>query len=512
MILQKLTLAFVSSILGKLFGFLRVQGIVVVLGATAMADALLVCLNVISFFDATLLSGGAMLLMQSAYIRRQVRLANGTALTRFANSMALWAYCAAGFGAALVILAHPITMLVAPGFGAEARAGLVSLIRVGAAIPLATTLMTFVSTLNRVAGREVLFTVNPVVINGLSLLAIYVSANAGAGALGVAQWLLVTVLLSTLGMTAFQARFLDGALRTRGTVLLLRALWPRHVRRRVRMHGKELLNVMPLVSSLVAQQVIVFISYGFASRSGDGAVAVVGVAERLTSVVFVLFVATFLTILEPRWARALAGGGQAIRSLNDDLGVIFICLIPATCTLVFAGGELATLLFAHGELSGNAALQLGAAASVYGAALPGISLALIYGRLLAMAGMAGKLFSINAAAVVLHLALCMALSPVFGLLAIPASVAITLSVQAAWYRFILGRTVGLGAGAVRSRLRMLLVAASCAGVSYIVGLLPLARGAKVVFVGLTGVVTALVVAQLVGIGMVQALRRMGQAQ
>src|SRR5690606_41388460 len=49
-----------------------------------------------------------------------------------------------------------------------------------------------------------------------------------------------------------------------------------------RLHGRELTRVVPIISSLAAQQAIVLISYGFASRFDDGAVTVIGIAERLT--------------------------------------------------------------------------------------------------------------------------------------------------------------------------------------------------------------------------------------
>ncbi len=511
MALRKLSLTFASSTTGKLLGFLRIQGIAVVLGATAAADALLLSMTLVSLFDVIFVSGSAILLIQAAYIRQQVRRSARTALVRYTHSMAMWLYAAVGFGLLLAATARPLSYLVAPGFSEPARDTLVHLIGVGAFIPAATALMNFISTLNRIGGREVLFTVNPMVINGTSLLALYAAYRAGMDPIGIGRLLLVGVLIATLAMAAFQATKLEPDIRRRGAQLLLRALALRSVVRHARLHARELQRVVPIISSLAAQQAIVLISYGFASQFDDGAVTVIGIAERLTNVIFTLFVATFLTILEPRWARVVATGSQTFGSLQDDLKVIITLLIPVTTVLVIAGGDLASLLFGYGSFSAAAEQPLQNAARLFGAALPGIALALIYARILVIAGLARRLALISAAAVALHIVLCAALSPVMGMLAIPVSVAATSTAQALWFRAVLIRETGLGGGDSGLRGKIAVVTALCVGATYAANLVPAPNLASLVLVSLTAAATALIAAELTGLRVFAALQRMSRA-
>src|SRR5690606_26104673 len=132
---------------------------------------------------------------------------------------------------------------------------------------------------NRINGREVLYTINPVVINGASWLAIVFASAAGANAAGVMHAFLLTVVAATLLMFGWQLICMDHEQRHRLKAHFLRALLPRAVLSKLRQHRRELRLVSPIVAALLIQQVVTLISYSYATRAGSGFLLLFGLAE-----------------------------------------------------------------------------------------------------------------------------------------------------------------------------------------------------------------------------------------
>src|SRR3954447_16358174 len=119
--IPRLSLALLSNAAGKLVGFFRIQGIAAALGATAVADALLMSTTVLSIFDVVFVSGSALLLVQALYIRRDVRGARHAALLIYTRSAALWLYGSVAFGLLAAGFSRIVVNAIAPGFTTAGR-------------------------------------------------------------------------------------------------------------------------------------------------------------------------------------------------------------------------------------------------------------------------------------------------------------------------------------------------------------------------------------------------------
>jgi putative peptidoglycan lipid II flippase len=495
---------------GKLLGFLRIQAVAIALGASSAADALLLSLTVLTLFDAVFVSGAAILAAQALYVRRHAKNAERMALAGLARSAALWTLLGLMFGAVCALFGEPLAAIVAPGFSPETRATFATCCALASLLPASTALMVFASALNRINGREVLYTVNQALINGASLAAILVAGALHASAVRIILAFLFAILLSTLVMFTYQVRCLAPAQRRLLTALYGRALSPRALWKRLAQHLRELRVVAPIVGALVIQQVLVLISYSFATRAGPGFLLLFGLAERLTNVVYGVFVLTFLTVLEPRWARA-AHTSTGSAHINSDVGAICMTLIPLTAVLACAGDSLAQYLFGHGAMSAADVERLASITRVYGLALPGISLGVVFARLLIIHGQGDRILFVNAGITLMHLGLSYATFERFGMLAVTASLVVSLAVQAVLYARMYSAAAGEhadGSAALAWRLGLLTIMVLAAST--------LAAGAfeaplvRLTVVTLVAILSTAVGAMLMRLRLMESMRRLLQ--
>lgn len=507
--IPRLGLAFVSAASGKLLGFFRIQAIAFALGATAAADALLLSLTVLTLFDVVFISGAAILTAQAIYVRRQAGDAGRIALAGLARSAAMWTWIGFAFGALCAVAGEPLAALIAPGFSPEARATFALCCALASLLPAASALMVFASALNRINGREVLYTVNPLVINGLSWVAIIVASSAGATSLGIIVAFLLTSVFATLLLGVWQVSCLEPTQRRRLGTHFLRAMKLRRLLRRAALHRRELSLVGPIVGALLIQQVVTLISYGFATRAGSGFLLLFGLAERLTNVLYGVFVMTFLTVLEPRWARA-AVRPSGSSEIAADVAVICAAIIPLTATLMFAGDSLAIMLFGHGALSTSDVEKLAGITRIYALTLPGISLGVVFTRLLVIRNRGSRIFKVNIFITLLHLLLCEALFRLAGAAGIATALAISFSVQAAAYGWQLAHMGAASSANVAIAARLGAVALLVIVVAWLAaqsGLAPLPRLLLVAFATLLATFAG---ARLFGLRLLESVLRLAR--
>lgn len=507
--IPRLGLAFASSAAGKLLGFFRIQAIAIALGATAAADTLLLSLTVLTLFDVVFISGAAILTTQAIYVRRHAQRRGRVALAGLARSAALWTWVGLAFGAFCALAGEPLAALIAPGFTPAARATFAYSCALAALLPAASSLMVFASALNRINGREVLYTVNPLAINGLSWLAVVAASAAGATSLGILRAFMLTVVLATLLMFALQFACLESAQRRSLTAHFLRGLLPRRLWRSGALHGRELRLVGPIVGALLIQQVVTLISYGFATRVGAGFLLLFGLAERLTNVIFGVFIMTFLTVLEPRWARA-AVRSDGSSEIEADVTVICAALIPLTATLMFAGDSLAIMLFGHGAVNAREVAQLADITRIYALTLPGLSLGVVFTRLLVIRSRGNHIFIVNIFVTLLHLALCQGLFLIAGARGIAAALAISLGLQAAAYGWQLARMGAAGSANIASASRLGLLALLVIAVSWLTAQAPLAPLARILLVACAALIATAAGARLVGLRLLESMKRLAR--
>jgi peptidoglycan biosynthesis protein MviN/MurJ (putative lipid II flippase) len=486
-----------------------VQAIALALGATVTADALLLSLTVLTLFDVVFVSGAAILTAQAIYIRRHAGRGGRTAIAGLARSAALWTWIGLVFGAFCAVAARPIAAIIAPGFSPEARTIFAQCCALASLLPAASSLMVFASALNRINGREVLYTVNPLVINGLSWLAIGIAVAGGANALEIARAFLLTVVSSTLMMFAWQLHRLEPAQRKALSLHFLRAATARRVRRQFALHRRELRAVSPIVGALLIQQVMTLVSYAFATRAGSGFLLLFGLAERLVNVIFAVFVMTFLTVLEPRWARAVVNP-EGSREVAADVAVICAALIPLTATLMFAGDSLATLLFGHGAVSDADINNLADVTRVYALTLPGLSLGVVLARLLIIRNRGSRIFYANIFVALMHLGLCAVFFHLAGAPGVAAALAVSLSLQAAAYAWYLaqgraGHSENLGIAARLGGVALVVVV-----VAWLLSRLELQPLLRLILISSATLIATFAGARLLGVRLLESMLRLAR--
>jgi peptidoglycan biosynthesis protein MviN/MurJ (putative lipid II flippase) len=475
-----------------------------------MADALLLSLTVLTLFDVVFVSGASILTSQATYVRRHEQGSGRIAIAGLARSAALWTWLGMIFGIVCGVGGRPLAMLIAPGFSTEARIAFANCTLLAALLPVASSLIAFASALNRVNGREVLFTVNPLVINGVSWLAISIASATGGSQLQIVRAFLLTVVTTTLMMFGWQLACMDRALRSRLIAHFVRSLRPQRFVRRARAHFRELRLIAPIVGALLIQQVVTLISYAFVTRAGSGFLLLYGLAERLTNVIFAVFVMTFLTVLEPRWIRATVRP-QASREVQSDVAVLCAGLLSLTATLMFAGDSLAIILFGHGAVSARDIKELGEIARIYALTLPGLSLGVVLARLLVIHNRGGQIFVVNVFVTALHLALCYGSFKLWGARGVAGALVLTLAVQAVLYGWLFAKAQRLRSdgilllGARLLAVGLLVVLAAWATAQ--TGLTPLIR---VMTVGLASLLATFVGAWLVRLRLLETLQRLAR--
>jgi len=288
----------------------------------------------------------------------------------------------------------------------------------------------------------------------------------------------------------------------------LRALLPRAVLRKMRQHRRELRLVSPIVAALLIQQVVTLISYSYATRAGSGFLLLFGLAERLTNVIFAVCIMTFLTVLEPRWARAAVNADNS-REVESDVTVICVTLVALTATLMFAGDSLATMLFGHGAVNTRDLAQLADITRIYALSLPGLALGVVLSRLLVIHNRGGRIFLVNMLVTLLHLVICTVFFELWGARGIAGALALTFAVQAAAYGWQLsGAAVFEPRETATQLLRLCALAVLTMGCAWLASLLPLPTLARVLVVALVALLATVGGAQLVGLHLIESLKRL----
>jgi peptidoglycan biosynthesis protein MviN/MurJ (putative lipid II flippase) len=313
-------------------------------------------------------------------------------------------------------------------------------------------------------------------------------------------------------LVVWQVSCLEPAQRRRLGEHFLRAVTPGQLLRRAALHRREMYLVGPIVGALLIQQVVTLISYAFATRAGSGFLLLFGLAERLTNVLYGVFVMTFLTVLEPRWARAAArtSGPSARSEIAADVAVICASLIPLTATLMFAGDSLAIMLFGHGALSGSDVEQLARITRIYALTLPGISLGVIFTRLLVIRNRGSRIFKVNIFVTLFHLALCEVMFRLAGAPGIAAALAISFGVQAAAYGWYLARLGAASTANVAIAARLMVVALVVVAVAWLVAQLALAPLPRLLLIAFATLLATFAGARLVGLRLLESVMRLAR--
>ncbi|HVL84925.1 MAG TPA: lipid II flippase MurJ, partial [Pseudonocardia sp.] len=349
-------LTLVLSVAGSALGLVRDLAIAVVFGAGAAVDAFLVAQGLMNLVLG--LVTGALAKAAIPVMARSVqagRAAEGLASVRAALGLACVVLTVGA--SALWVAARPVVALLAPGFDAPTAALAVELTRI---VLVATVLITAT---NLLAGAgQALGRFGPAALQSLGFNAVMIVAAAVAG--------------PVFGVTALAWGFVLGsAVRLALQLIPLRAArLPATPTLRLNDHGlREMLRLVPaLVAGSALSSVNTLVDRAVASTLGDGAVAAVNFAGRLSITLDLLLVATLLAALYPRLAAAVAPERRTeLRALvGRGIGVLAVVLVPVAAGMALAATPLVRLVYGYGAFDAEAVALTASAAAVFAVGLP----------------------------------------------------------------------------------------------------------------------------------------------
>ncbi|HXV93678.1 MAG TPA: lipid II flippase MurJ [Pseudonocardia sp.] len=344
------------SLAGAALGLVRDLAIAVVFGAGAEVDAFLVAQGLMNLVLG--LVTGALAKAAVPVVARSVEAGRpeaGIASVRAALGLSC-AVLAVG-ASAVWVGADAVVALLAPGFDPATAALAVELTRI---VLVATVL---VAATNLLAGAgQALGRFGPAAAQSIGFNLVMIVAAAVAG--------------PVVGATALAWGFVLGsAVRLLLQLIPFRAarLSPLPTLRLADPGLREMLRLVPaLVVGSALSSVNTLVDRAVGSTLGEGAVAAVNFAGRLSSTVDLLLVATLLAALYPRLSAAVAPGRRCeLRDLvGRGTGVLVVVLAPVGVGMALAAEPLVRLVFGYGAFDGAAVALTASAAAVFALGLP----------------------------------------------------------------------------------------------------------------------------------------------
>lgn len=480
-------LTLVLSVAGASLGLFRDLAIAVVFGAGAAVDAYLVAQGLMNLLLGVVT--GALAKAAIPVMARAVadgRSAEGMASVRAALGAACVALAVGG--TALWLAAGPVVALLAPGFDEPTAALAVELTRI---VLVATVLITAT---NLLAGAgQALGRFGPAALQSVGFNAVMIVAAAVAG--------------PVFGVTALAWGFVIGSVvRLALQLIPLRATRLRAAPTlNLRDPGlREMLRLVPALvvgSALVSVNTLVDRAVG--STLGEGSVAALNFASRLSSTVDLLLVATLLAALYPRLSATVAPDRRAeLRSLvGRGVGVLVVVLVPIATGMALAAEPLVRLVFGYGAFDDAAVALTASAAAVFALGIPLLAAREVAARACFALGDGTVPVLTALAGMITNVTLDLLLAPLFGVAGIAAATVAAVTVAMvgnlvglhrrhravpALGRFVLGLAVAAAVGTVAGALAREVLpaatgpvsaAAACAGVGLAVlaGYLPVLR-------------------------------------
>lgn len=431
------------ALTAKFFGFVRMQQVAALLGASIYADALLLVFQLIWLLETVMVAGAVMPALVSRIYK--VEAANGpSASAGFFLHAAMWC-CAAStlFGLGLWVFADQIITVAAPGFDAGTRALCRDLLAFSVLTPLCLTLSEFSASVNRLTHNGAWYSAPQLVTNLTALAGLAVGFRTG-GPAGATSGMIIGLSLGALTITGVQALVMP-----RDAV---GQLW-RHLRSGLVRCARNAAPsrywgaVLALVLAAVVSELYIYVDFYFASTVRPGGIGLVSYASRLANLTNMLLVSSAFVVLEPRWAHALAEDERAAwrRIIGPDaVGLLSLLAAPVVALTIFAS-ETVTLIYHTGAMSAGDATALVELTQIYGASVICISLSLILARALVLHEKTRWVILISLAVLPVKVLLSAVLTARWGLNGLALTTFAGLALQAAGYAAVLIRSgVGLG--------------------------------------------------------------------
>lgn len=430
-----LILTVVVSMAAKVLGFVRVQQIAGLLGASVYADALLLTFQLVWFVEVILVAGAVGPSLLSFVYKVETDRGSEEA-ARFFLHAAMWsAVISSAYGLGLWLFSDTIVSLVAPGFDARARILMRDLLAVSAIVPLGLTLSEFSGMVNRILHNGAWYSVPQVIANLTGLAGLFVGfywvGEAGAASgmmLGLVCGAVCVVALQLFVVPRAAARQLWQYLREKpGRIMSTadsRRLWA---------------AVVALAFAAAVNELYVYVDFFLASKLAEGGIGLISYASRLGQLTNMLLVSSAFVILEPRWARGLAETGTQAwgRLVVPDAAATLSLLAAPIAALVFMALQITAIVYPGRAMDAAASADLNSLTQIYGMAVLWISASLMLARMLVLKGQTRWLVVVSLAVLPVKALLSNILSERLGLDGLAWSTILGLGLQTAGFAVIL---------------------------------------------------------------------------
>jgi len=437
---RDIVLTFIASLAGKALGFIRIQQIASLYGATFYGDVLLSVFQLLWLVETVFITGAVSPSLVARIYKVETQ-NSGQAAARLYLHAASWCMVASlGFGLALYLSSDFVLEVLFPGFGVSARTLFSELILCGVLAPIALTLSNLIGLLNRLSRNGAWYSVPQIITNSLALAGLLIGfsylGNQASGTKGMIIGLVIGALLSA----ALQWSVLPNGPRSALT-------------RSVRL-APESLGDLPrsglwsaafaLMVGALLQESIVYIDYHLASKLGEGQISLLSYSSRLAMLVNMLVVGTAFVILEPRWAKSLATRGgskpdnRRTTIASDTISLLSVLVLAAALLGVFSG-EVSSLIYGQRSFSGQDFLILQELISIYAVLIVLLGFSVVCIRLIVLADNARVVVSVGLVSIPVKIAASLYLVATSGLEGLVWGTILMLVAQCCIFSFVLYR-------------------------------------------------------------------------
>ena len=340
------------TIFEKIIAFVFEAIIASVFGSNATTDAYFSASEIIGVVDTAFLSSLTVIAL-NRYSHWTNTEGDEKAFDLLSRLMSFYLPLMLGISAAIYIFADPLTYIVAPGYGIEARDALVRCIRIMAAIPIISCITSF--------DLAVLRNKKQFMITGLKSLFISVF-----GILGVVTYAVLggngSDILSTAFVVSMLAFCILTFVRTRkyGKLQVRMPTFTAEVRITVFM-------LLPLMASYGIDRVSLMVGKVISSMLGEGSVSSLNYAHSLYKVVTAVFITNLATILLTDFNELFAqekydAVAQKIRSV---VSVMTVVLIPITIISIVCSNDVVKIVYERGSFTPESTKLVGSVLLVY---------------------------------------------------------------------------------------------------------------------------------------------------
>jgi putative peptidoglycan lipid II flippase len=273
---------------------------------------------------------------------------------------------------AVILLREPLTLLLAPGFGAEPGALQLASMCLSLAFPIVgASLLTAFATAWLSLERDFLVaSLSGLLVNGMLICALFAVQHFRTQDEIAAQYIAVALTLAGVG----QAVLLLGVMGCRKGAPVL--AWPA---------PKPLIDftkrLLPSLGVAAAPQ-LVFLVVLMQATQWPGSASQLIYAERLLQLPFGFIAAGLSLVALPEMTRLHNEGQQSAFSKKTGQALLLglALAVPATLSFVLLAEPITVLLFQHGAFSATAAQKTAAALQMLALALPLMVAIRVYGQ------------------------------------------------------------------------------------------------------------------------------------